>query len=297
MKAFLLLFFFFLLTTHVDAQHQQLRQQIENIASHSKGKIGVGINLLENNDTVTYQNNSHYVLQSVFKLAIAMKVLNEVDAKNLKRDQQVYITKSDLPKTHSALGDKYPEGNVKVTIDTLLSDMVSLGDNNACDILLKQVGGTKAVEYYVHGLGITEVSIKASEAELASAWPIQYSNWTEPMAQIGLLKLIYNQSALSKASNAYLWKLMLATSTGPNRIKGLLPKGTPVAHRTGSSGTNDEGLSPGTNDVGIIVLPNGKHLAVAVLITDSKDDDTTREQQIAKLAKAAYDEFYSQNLN
>ena len=71
----------------------------------------------------------------------------------------------------------------------------------------------------------------------------------------------------------------------------MLPAGTPVAHKTGTSGTNDKGLSAATNDVGIIILPNGQHLAVAVFITDSYDPVTTRELAIARIAKAAYDEF------
>ncbi|MBV8391372.1 MAG: class A beta-lactamase, partial [Mucilaginibacter sp.] len=46
-----------------------------------------------------------------------------------------------------------------------------------------------------------------------------------------------------------------------------------------------------TNDVGIITLPNGKHLAIAVLVCNSKADETTRDLVIAQIAKAAWD-FY-----
>ncbi|MGZ3836350.1 MAG: serine hydrolase, partial [Mucilaginibacter sp.] len=95
--------------------------------------------------------------------------------------------------------------------------------------------------------------------------------------------------ALSKSSNEFLWKIMTETSTGPHRIKGLLPQGAIVAHKTGTSGTNDEGLTPATNDVGIITLPNGKHLAIAVLVCNSKADETTRDGVIAQIAKAAWD--------
>ncbi len=87
-------------------------------------------------------------------------------------------------------------------------------------------------------------------------------------------------------------KLMTDASTGPKRIKGLLPAGTIVAHKTGTSPTNSEGLSPATNDVGIITLPNGKHLAIAVFVCNATDDEATREGVIAKITKAAYD-FYN----
>lgn len=84
---------------------------------------------------------------------------------------------------------------------------------------------------------------------------------------------------------------MTETSTGPNRLKGLLPKDAVVAHKTGTSPTNDDKLTPATNDVGIIVLPNGKHLAIAVLVCNSKADEATRDKVIAQIAKAAWDTY------
>jgi beta-lactamase class A len=86
-----------------------------------------------------------------------------------------------------------------------------------------------------------------------------------------------------------LYEMSIAV-TGPNRIKGLLPKGTIVAHKTGTGGTND-GLTSATNDIGIIYLPNGKHLAVAVFVSDSPADDKTREGVIARIAKASWDRW------
>jgi len=150
--------------------------------------------------------------------------------------------------------------------------MVSLSDNNACDILLRQIGGPKSVNDYMASLNIKPISIRATEAQMAAAWPVQYTNWCEPQTQTELLRLLYNGAALSKPGNDYLWQIMLATSTGPKRLKGQLPSGTPVAHKTGTSNTNDKGLTAATNDVGIIILPNGKHLAIAVFITDSTAD-------------------------
>ncbi len=84
---------------------------------------------------------------------------------------------------------------------------------------------------------------------------------------------------------------MLNTYVGPGRIRVGLPLGTPLAHRTGTSGTNDKGLSPGTNDIGIIALPDGRHLAIAVMLTDSYANEATRDRVIAGIAKAAYQEF------
>ena len=111
---------------------------------------------------------------------------------------------------------------------------------------------------------------------MASSWELQYTNWCKPAEMTVLLDMFYNGKILAKPTNDFLYKLMTETSTGPKRIKGLLPDGTVVAHKTGTSPTNAEGLSPATNDVGIITLPNGKHLAIAVFVCNSTDDEATR---------------------
>jgi beta-lactamase class A len=38
-------------------------------------------------------------------------------------------------------------------------------------------------------------------------------------------------------------------------------------------------------------LPNGKHLAIAIMVCNSKADEATREAVIAKIAKAAWDYY------
>ena len=76
-----------------------------------------------------------------------------------------------------------------------------------------------------------------------------------------------------------------------NRIKGQLPEGTIVAHKTGSSDTNEEGIIGAANDIGIVTLPNGRHFAISVFVTNSKENDETNEKIISDIAKAAWDYF------
>jgi beta-lactamase class A len=85
-----------------------------------------------------------------------------------------------------------------------------------------------------------------------------------------------------------LVKLMTEAIPGAKRLKGELPAGTVVAHKTGTGGTRN-GITSATNDIGITTLPNGAHLAVAVFVSDSLADETTRESVIARIAKAAWD--------
>jgi beta-lactamase class A len=120
---------------------------------------------------------------------------------------------------------------------------------------------------------------------------VQYRNWATPSAITHLLRELQIGKVLSSSSRQLLFIWMTQTPTGPRRIKGLLPNGVVVAHKTGTSNTV-KGLTRATNDVGLITLPNGQHLAVAVFVMDSKANVAVRERVIARIAKAGWD-FWS----
>ena len=72
---------------------------------------------------------------------------------------------------------------------------------------------------------------------------------------------------------------------GPLRIKGLLPPGTEVRHKTGTIGGT-------TNDVGIITLPGeAGHVALAIFVKGSRRPSADVEPVIAQIARAVYDYF------
>lgn len=62
------------------------------------------------------------------------------------------------------------------------------------------------------------------------------------------------------------------------------------AHKTGTDATRD-GKTAATNDVGIITLPDGRHLAVAVFVKDSTAGLAPREAAIARIARIAWDHW------
>ena len=141
---------------------------------------------------------------------------------------------------------------------------------------------------YVTDLAVTDMIVLNTEKELGQDWQVQYRNSATPEAAIALLRALHEKRGLSESSQALLLKYMIESTPGTKRIKGLLPTGTIVAHKTGTSGT-EKGITAATNDIGIITLPNGKHLAIAVFVSDSPADEATREGVIAKIAKAAWD--------
>lgn len=290
-KVSVLLCTLMLFSTAVLAQKDALRRQLATIIGSHKSTIGVAVLGIEDGDTLTINDNHHYPMQSTFKFPLALKVLHAVDEGKLQLDQTIHVTKADLRKTWSPLRDKYPEGNIDLTLPELLEYTVSKSDNNTCDILFGLVGGPEAVNKYVHDLGVKNMAIAATEAGMATGWDVQYTNWVAPSAMTTLLSQFYKGKYLSPSNTKLLMYWMTASANSDKRIKGMLPAGTIVAHKTGSSDTNEKGLTAAINDIGIMALPNGKHVAIAVYVSNTTESTAEAEKTIAEMAKTIYD-FY-----
>ena len=273
------------------ASAADLQKRFAVISHAAQGKVGVAIELLETKESIQLNGQEHFPMQSVYKLPIAMAALRQVDSGTLKFQQMVRVTTNDFvsAKQHSPLRDAHPRG-AEVTVSNLLQLMVSESDGTACDVLLRVLNGPASVEGYLRGVGETNVVIATTEKEMGRDEQAQYRNWATPEGMADLLRGLHEGRSLSATSQKLLLKFLTESSTGPHRIKGLLPPGTSVAHKTGSSRTID-GFTAATNDAGIVTLPDGRHLAIAVFVSDSKADEATREAVIAKIARAAWDYF------
>jgi len=269
---------------------KKTRVDVSQIASLARGRVGVSAAALETGETIASLNfQDHFPMQSVYKLPISMAVMKQVDAGKIKLDQKVAVTRSDFVRVgqYSPIRDRNPNG-VEITVSELLRFAISESDGTASDVLMKLVGGPQAVRAYLAELSVTDMIVLNSEKEIGQDWQVQYRNFSTPDAAIALLRALHEKRGLSESSQALLLKYMIESTPGAKRLKGLLPAGTSVAHKTGTSGT-EKGITAATNDIGIITLPNGKHLAIAVFVSDSPSDEATREGVIAKIAKAVWD--------
>ena len=167
----------------------------------------------------------------------------------------------------------------------LLRLAVSLSDNAAADVLLRVLGGAEVLNGYVAGLGVRGFEQKDSERAMHLDQRLQYRNWFEPAGAVELLRRLHDRSPLNEVHTKLLLGWM-AEGPSVKRIKGMLPEGTPVMHKTGTSDTV-AGVAA-TNDIGLIVLPDGRSLALAVFVTDARAEMAVREAVIARIAEAVY---------
>lgn len=294
MKKLLFLFSAIVVAFPVFSQNDVLRNKIQKIIEGKDATVGVAL-IVDGKDTLTINNNFRYPTQSVYKFHLALAVLDYLNKNNLTLDHQVYVKKSDLlPNTHSPLRDDYPQGEMYLSVADLIRYTVSNSDNNGCDILFRLVGGTAEIDKYIRGLGLSEFAIAATEEEMHGPWEVQYTNWSTPYTAAQALEIFRTQDILPQPFHNFLWNALAGTTTGGNKIKALLPEGTFVAHKTGSSYRNAEGLNAAENDIAIIQLPDGRYYSLVVFVADSMESFDVNCDIIAQISKAVYDSLVEQ---
>ncbi|MGL4412188.1 MAG: serine hydrolase [Bacteroidales bacterium] len=167
--------------------------------------------------------------------------------------------------------------------------MLQRSDNNACDIILELIGGAQVADNYLRTIGINDIKIESSELELQSNWEVQFRNWATPLEFISLLELFDSGKLLNRENQLFVFTTMANTTSGS--AKDIIPKDIIVAHKTGFSGVNDKGVTAANNDIGIMVLPNGKRVAYAIFISDSLEEQSSNYRLIAQIVSLIYQEF------
>ncbi len=257
---------------------------LQTLAAPAGGVVGFAAVDLASGQWIGLRVDHPFPMQSVFKLPVALEVLHAVDEERLALDRMVDLRREDA-RDGAMQTLQFPSQR---TVRQLFQAMLIQSDNAATDKLLGLIGGAAAVDARVRALGVTGISVRYSELEMTTR---NTDNTTTPRAMLQLLRKIADgQAGLSRESARLLDDTLIQVVTGPNRIKGALPPGTVVAHKTGTSRTTD-GITDATNDVGLVTLPDGRRIAVAAFVHASPADLATREAVIAALARAAYERY------
>lgn len=271
------------------AQVNNLSSQLEQAIAGKKAQVGIAV-IIDGKDTITVNNEIHYPMYSVFKFHQALAVTNYLAKQRLPIDTELHITASDLkPDTYSPLRDKYPDGNIQMSIADLLKYTLQLSDNNACDILFNYAGGTQYVDQYIRSLGIKDFAIGATEDEMHKDPQKSHANWTTPVAAVELLEKFLNEPLLPDTMQAFIKQTMIECQTGKDRLpQPLLNTQAVIGHKTGSGDVSPTGQIAGTNDIGFVFLPNGRRYTIAVFVKDSDEGPQGTAALIADISRIVY---------
>lgn len=268
----------------------ELKKEIEKIISTKKGDIGVYIISESNNENIEINGNKLYPLLSTVKFPIALTVLHKVENGEFTMQQQIFIKKDELlENTWSPFKEKYPNGNISISLEDALNWMMIYSDNNMTDILLRLVGGTKSVEEFLND---NQFVIKNNEEDMHKDWESQFVNQATPKSFTILLKNFSEGKILNSQNTKWLYESMINSETGVRRLKGKLPE-VRIAQRAGTSFTNDKGITGAINNVGIIELLNNQKIYISVFVHNTPQEFRVGEEIIADIAKTTYD-YYSE---
>ena len=293
-------------------------QKIEKLTEGLVGRIGVAAQEIGSGVSVTVNGDETFVMASTYKVAIAVTLLDRVDKGEVKLTDLIDLPQDEMVVGTNAIAESYVHPGVQFSVANLIEVMITESDNTATDFCLELAGGPEAVTKKLRSLGITEQRVDRATSEILRDFyglpdkaffpvvtkaiaddPTLLLKMTQPnmefekdprdhstpKAMLQLLLAIDSGKGLSAKSRDFLLATMSRTRTGAGRLKGLLPKGTPVAHKTGTIG----GVA---NDVGFITLPDGRRFALAVYTKSSTTSVADQDRAIAEVSRTLYDFYY-----
>ena len=244
----------------VSSADRPLEQRLAAMAAENPGEYGISALDLATGKMVSFNGNEPFPMASTMKIAVAAAYLAEVDAGRRSLDETIAGS--------SAL--------------RLMDAMIVRSDNRATDLLINTLGGPGAIDRWMRSHNLIGIRVDRTIAQLlADRRDLRdIRDSSTPTAMLGLLRLIDRGPALTPQSRHLLLDMMRRCATGSNRIRGILPAGATVEHKTGT-------LSGYTGDVGFLTTPSGRRIAVAFFARYG----TNRPAVIATAARAIYDAF------
>ncbi len=299
-----------------------LEARLRAIVSRAPGNVGIVAKNLANGAVARVNPDTAIPLMSVVKLPVAIVVLDGVDHGRWSLTTPIPLLPQDMH-PRGWVGDRYPRGGGHLTLHRLLGEMLTRSDNSSADALMRLAGGPRAVTEWlerhdIHGLRvdrperalgndwyglppgadtngtaeeIREIRDQVTDAEhdsAAQAMLLDPRDTGTPEACVLLLERLWRGKLLSAAMTDTLKSILGRCRTAPHRMPALLPRGTPVARKTGTGGTW-RGITVAINDIGVIHLPNGDDVAIAALVGAPWGPVPRAERVIARAARTVFD--------
>lgn len=263
-----------------------LQKKLLELTNEFPGEVGVA--MIYGDDTICINGAEHFPMFSVVKFHQALAV-----SEKLRHGKQtdINVTAKDLKTdTWSPMREKYPDGGI-FSVNQLLEYTLIESDNNACDILFKNIASPILVDSIIHNWGIKDFRIAWTENKQHADINRCYDNWTSPLAATLLLGKFYETRNTDEYSR-FIWNTMANCQTGANRIpKYISSDVATIVHKTGTGGITPDGKVMGINDIACIILPDGRHFELAVFIKNADCTPAECEELIAEIAKICFEKI------
>jgi len=304
-----------------DSSLTRLEQQIEFLTHSTDATVGVSALHIESGRAISVRGTEPFPQASAVKVPIAVQIMALADAGQLRLDKMVTLKPADIHPGSGRINDWLFHPGLALSVENIMELAIVISDNSAADLMLHEAGGPEAVTARMKSLGLSGIRVDRSIAVLLADWggiknlPPE-ADWNKemwarlfsavpeaehmaarraqtrdprdtatPNDMTRLLARIWKRDLFAQVYADKLFEVMERCETGKFRIKGQLPEGTDVAHKTGSVG----GV---VNDVGVITLPGkGGHVALSVFTRGSGRAEEVSEKVVADISRTIYDYF------
>lgn len=303
----------------IAAVQQSLEQRLAAVAAASAGRMGITAVHLESGRRVAVNGDERFPMASTYKVAVAGAVFRAVEEGRLRLDQ--LITLDERMRVRSdGITSFAPHPGVVLSVLNLIELALTRSDNTATDMLVRELGGPAAVNAWLRRSGIDGQQVDRDTAgilhdnfglaapagtsvveNLARDFPPQPwlpsgpnhpvnpafdsdpRDTSTPDAMVRLFTRLHRGELLNADHTRLLFEILARTRTGAARVRSVLPPGTIWAHKTGS-------LAGISADVGVLTLPDGTHVALAIFIRGAPDP-TARDRSIAEAGRLIWESF------
>ncbi|MFI6864753.1 class A beta-lactamase [Streptomyces sp. NPDC050421] len=228
-------------------------------------RVGAFAYNLATGAAVRHRADERFPMLSTFKTLAAAAVLRDLDRDGEVLGRLVRYTKEDC--VSDSLVTDTPECIASgLTIAQLCDAAICDSDNTAANLLLRELGGPRAVTRFSRSIGDPVTRLDRWEPELNSAEPGRRTDTTTPAAVAHDYARLVLGDVLEPHDRERLTGWLLNCRTSGTRFRAGLPPEWTVADKTGG------GSYGSCNDVGIAWTPDGAPVVLAVLTTKPEGD-------------------------
>jgi beta-lactamase class A len=254
---------------------------VQPLIDGHRGKVAVAIKHLTSGAGFRCRPDEPMPTTSLIKLAVMIEVYQQAAEGKIKLQEPVTLRDEDKVPGSGILTQHFSAG-ASIPLRDAVRLMIAYSDNTATNLVLDKIG-------------IASTSARMEAWGFPSLFPERSRQFglgsTTAGEMIGLVEAIHHGDRIAEADRATMIE-HLKRCDDRDKFPRLLPRGTVVAHKTGS-------VDRSRTDAGIIYTKSGP-VAVCVLTDENEDArwaaDNAGNLLCARVARAAYDYFSNDTL-
>ncbi|MBM7784962.1 class A beta-lactamase [Tenggerimyces flavus] len=262
------------------SQAAAARTTVRDIERQYGVRLGVYARNLATKRTLAHRAYERFAMCSTFKTLAASALLRDHDQHGEVLAKRITYTAADLVANSPITEQHVADG---MTNRELCDAMLRFSDNTAANLVLRQLGGPRAITRFARSVGDCTSRLDRYETELNTAHPGDPRDTTTPNALAATYTKLLVGKALPAHDRATLKAWMLDNQTSGTRFRAALPEGWTLADKTGGGGYGSN------NDAGIAYQPDGTPIVIVVMGRTFDPDATADNRPIVDVARLVFD--------